>query len=281
MSRDWRSGWRLRPDMTVLDVGCGVGGPMRNIARIAGCSIVGINNNAYQLGRAERLNADASLADRCRVVPGDFMAMPFPADTFDAAYAIEATVHAPDWTGVFGEVFRCLKPGGMFALYDWCLTDRYEEGNAGHDDIKRRIVEGNGLVDIGTSTQLRAAIRRAGFDLIEHYDAAHEGGAPWYEPLAPDRLSLGGLSQFGTRPQGHQQCVAAAGTASRRPAGGCRCRDPARPGRDRARCRRPRRHLHADVFYPCAQAGLDRIPVGSEHVGCAKSPRETQAAGTA
>jgi sterol 24-C-methyltransferase len=169
----------LRPDMTVLDVGCGVGGPMRN--------------NAYQLGRAERLNADASLADRCRAVPGDFMAMPFLAGTFDAAYAIEATVHAPDWTGVFRQVFRCLKPGGMFALYDWCLTDRYEEGNAGHDDIKRRIVEGNGLIDIGTSTQLQAAIRRAGFDLIEHYDAAHEGGAPWYEPLAPGKLSLAGF----------------------------------------------------------------------------------------
>ena len=183
----------LRPDMTVLDVGCGVGGPMRNISRMAGCSIVGINNNAYQLGRAERLNADARLADRCRVVPGDFMAMPFPADTFDAAYAIEATVHAPDWTGVFGEVFRCLKPGGMFALYDWCLTDRYEAGNADHDDIKRRIVAGNGLVDIGTSKQLQAAIRRAGFDLIEHYDAAHEGGAPWYEPLAPGKLSLAGF----------------------------------------------------------------------------------------
>jgi hypothetical protein len=58
------------------------------------------------------------------------------------------------------EVFRCLEPGGMFALYDWCLSVRYEESNAGHDDIKRRIVEGNGLIDIGT-TQFQAAIRRA------------------------------------------------------------------------------------------------------------------------
>src|SRR5262249_19140113 len=39
----------LEPGMTVLDVGCGVAGPMRNIAQMTGCSIVGINNNSYQV----------------------------------------------------------------------------------------------------------------------------------------------------------------------------------------------------------------------------------------
>lgn len=183
----------LRPGMQVLDVGCGVGGPMRNIAGLSGCAIVGINNNAYQLRRAERLNADAGLEPRCRVVPGDFMAMPFSDDEMDAAYAIEATVHAPDWTGVFREVFRCLKPGGGFALYDWCLTDLHDEANAAHRDVKRRIVEGNGLVDIGTSSELQDAIGRAGFEVLEHFDAALLPGIPWYEPLAPTRPSLAGF----------------------------------------------------------------------------------------
>jgi len=40
-----------------------------------------------------------------------------------AVYAIEATVHAPTWEGVYGEIFKVLKPGGLVSvLYtDGCL----------------------------------------------------------------------------------------------------------------------------------------------------------------
>ena len=36
----------------VLDVGCGVGGPARNIARFSGADITGITINDYQVGAA-------------------------------------------------------------------------------------------------------------------------------------------------------------------------------------------------------------------------------------
>jgi len=44
----------LRPGMRVLDVGCGVGGPAREIARFADVTIVGLNNNEYQITRAKK-----------------------------------------------------------------------------------------------------------------------------------------------------------------------------------------------------------------------------------
>ncbi len=50
---------------------------------------------------------------------------------FDAAYAIEATCHAPDRVGVYSEIYRVLKPGAIFACYEWCMTDLYESGNPG------------------------------------------------------------------------------------------------------------------------------------------------------
>ena len=44
----------LRPGMVAVDLGCGVGGPAREIARFSGAGIVGVNDNEYQLKRAAR-----------------------------------------------------------------------------------------------------------------------------------------------------------------------------------------------------------------------------------
>ena len=38
------------PGKKVLDVGCGVGGPLREIAAFTGASVTGLNNNEFQVG---------------------------------------------------------------------------------------------------------------------------------------------------------------------------------------------------------------------------------------
>lgn len=63
----------LRDGMNVLDVGCGVGGPGREIAKFAGVNVVGLNNNDYQIDRATKYAADEGLSDRLSYVKGDFM----------------------------------------------------------------------------------------------------------------------------------------------------------------------------------------------------------------
>lgn len=52
--------------------------------------------------------------------------MPFPDDSFDAIYAIEATVHAPSLSAIYSEIFRVLKPGGIFGVYEWLMTYKYD-----------------------------------------------------------------------------------------------------------------------------------------------------------
>lgn len=52
----------LKPRMRVLDVGCGVGGPAREIARFADVNIVGLNNNEYQVQRARKYTEMAGLS---------------------------------------------------------------------------------------------------------------------------------------------------------------------------------------------------------------------------
>ena len=183
----------LASGMCVLDVGCGVGGPMRNIARFADCHVTGINNNAYQVGRAEAINAAAGLAATCRVIHGDFMSVPLPDASVDAAYSIEATVHAPSWTGVFREIRRVLKPGGCFALYDWCVTAAFDGQNVRHLEIKHAIEQGTGLAELRSIEQFLAELRAAGFELLDHHDHAQGAEIPWFEPLAPSNFSFAGF----------------------------------------------------------------------------------------
>ena len=121
----------LRPGMRVLDVGCGVGGPAREIARFSDTHITGLNNNDFQINRARRYTEKAGLSNQVTFVKGDFMKLSeqFGENAFDAGtlfsfknkrqankhtvYAIEATCHAPTWEGVYGEIFKVLKPGGV------------------------------------------------------------------------------------------------------------------------------------------------------------------------
>jgi sterol 24-C-methyltransferase len=72
--------------MRVLDVGCGVGGPAREIARFSDAKIVGLNNNDFQVGRARRYTKAAGLEDQVRYVKGDFMKLSeqFGENVFDA-----------------------------------------------------------------------------------------------------------------------------------------------------------------------------------------------------
>ncbi|CAI9764978.1 unnamed protein product [Fraxinus pennsylvanica] len=100
----------LKPGQKVLDVGCGIGGPLREIARFSSTSITGLNNNEYQITRGKALNRVAGVDKTCDFVKADFMKMPFPDNSFDAIYAIEATCHAPDAVGCYKEIYRVLKP---------------------------------------------------------------------------------------------------------------------------------------------------------------------------
>jgi sterol 24-C-methyltransferase len=64
---------RLQKGMRVLDVGCGVGGPAREIASFTGCNVVGLNNNGYQVQRANAHAKRAGLSDQVSFIKGDFM----------------------------------------------------------------------------------------------------------------------------------------------------------------------------------------------------------------
>ncbi len=110
--------------------------------------------------------------------------MSFPSNSFDAVYAIEATVHAPSLEGVYSQIFRVLKPGGVFGVYEWLMTDAYDNENPEHRKIRLGIEQGDGISNMVRISEGLQAIKNAGFELELHEDLAdREDPRPWYYPL--------------------------------------------------------------------------------------------------
>jgi len=180
---------QLKPGMRVLDVGCGVGGPAREISRFADVNIVGVNNNDFQIGRARKYTAAAGLSDQVKFAKGDFMKLSeqFGENSFDAVYAIEATVHAPTFEGIYGEIFKVLKPGGIFGVYEWVMTDTWDPSIPEHKAIAHGIEVGDGIPEMRTTVDARNALKTVGFDVLHEEDlAARPDPIPWYYPLEGD-----------------------------------------------------------------------------------------------
>jgi len=111
--------------------------------------------------------------------------MSFADNTFDAIYAIEATVHAPTLEGIYSEIFRVLKPGGVFGVYEWLMTDQYDNDDLHHRAIRLGIEQGDGISNMCKVSEALAAIDAAGFEMLMHKDlAGGDDALPWYWPLS-------------------------------------------------------------------------------------------------
>jgi sterol 24-C-methyltransferase len=110
--------------------------------------------------------------------------MPFPDNTFDRIYSIEATCHAPALAGVYSEIYRVLKPGGTYATYEWLLNDNYDASNPEHRQISYDIEIGDGIPALVKKNVAIDAFKKVGFEVIHNEDLADKGDEiPWYYPL--------------------------------------------------------------------------------------------------
>ncbi|KAK2784994.1 Delta(24)-sterol C-methyltransferase [Emmonsiellopsis sp. PD_33] len=189
----------LQENQLVLDVGCGVGGPAREIVKFAGVKVIGLNNNDYQIERATQYAAKEGLSDKLRFTKGDFMQMSFEPETFDAVYAIEATVHAPSLEGVYSQIYKVLKPGGTFGVYEWVMTDAYDNDNPEHREIRLGIEQGDGISNMVKAQVAIDAMKAAGFELLKAEDLADRPDEiPWYYPLAGSWKHMSSMGDFFT-----------------------------------------------------------------------------------
>jgi SAM-dependent methyltransferase len=117
-------GLGLGSDSRALEVGCGLGGPMRFLAERYECTITGVDASPRQLAIARALTAGLAVERELEFVHADAGALPFAAESFTHVYSIEAFFHVADKRAAFAEAFRVLAPGGVFCLQDFIVHDR-------------------------------------------------------------------------------------------------------------------------------------------------------------
>ncbi|KAJ4720948.1 Gamma-tocopherol methyltransferase [Melia azedarach] len=108
---------------SIVDVGCGIGGSSRYLARKFGAKCQGITLSPVQAQRGNALAAAQGLADQVSFQVADALEQPFPDGQFDLVWSMESGEHMPDKSKFVGELARVAAPGGTIIIVTWCHRD--------------------------------------------------------------------------------------------------------------------------------------------------------------
>ncbi len=146
----------------LYDVGTGVGGPAIYIANKTGCRVAGVDVAEVGIEMAEKLAKASNLRSRTEFHLTDAMNTPFEEDTFDVAMSLNVMNVFEDKVGLFKEVLRVLKPGGIWAF----LSGTFDMPD--DPEVKRKMARGYLIPQYYDSLpSYRRMLKEAGFEVEE------------------------------------------------------------------------------------------------------------------
>ncbi|KAL5724649.1 tocopherol C-methyltransferase [Ranunculus cassubicifolius] len=108
---------------SIVDVGCGIGGSSRYLAKKYGAKCQGITLSPVQAQRAQDLANAQGLGDNCKFQVADALNQPFPDGEFDLVWSMESGEHMPDKSKFVNELIRVAAPGATIIIVTWCHRD--------------------------------------------------------------------------------------------------------------------------------------------------------------
>jgi MPBQ/MSBQ methyltransferase len=173
----------------VLDVGSGVGGTSRCLAKEFGCRVTGIDLTDEYCRAAAMLCAKIGLTDLVDYRQGDATHLPFDDGTFDVVWTEHVAMNIPDKSRLYSEMHRVLKPGGTLAIYDILAGP---SGPVLFPVPWARTPDTSFLV---RPEELRKLLEDAGFTVSDWSDTT-EGARAWFVSLA-EKIRKEGLPPLG------------------------------------------------------------------------------------
>jgi ubiquinone/menaquinone biosynthesis C-methylase UbiE len=150
----------------LLDIGSGIGGPARYLARRFGCRVTGIDLTAEFCDVARHLTQLLGMQDQVRFEQGDALAMPFASATFAGAYSMNVSMNIADKGAFYREIRRVLRPGG------WLLLSELAQGPGGPMQYPAPWAASAQTSFLATPDETRQGLAEAGFEVRAMHDTA-------------------------------------------------------------------------------------------------------------
>jgi SAM-dependent methyltransferase len=165
----------ITADMSVLDIGSGIGGPARFLAATYGCPVTGVDLSEAFVDAARYLTGRTGQGGQVSFETASALELPFADGLFDAALLQHVAMNISDRARLYREIRRVLKPGGRFATFDVVL-------NSGDPHYPVPWARTPGTSFLMTAAATREAIEPAGFRTLAWQDDT-EAAKAWIAEL--------------------------------------------------------------------------------------------------
>lgn len=142
-----------------LDIGCGGGANIKRLLQKSpNGKVTGIDYSDVSVKESQKNNKAEIENNRCKILQGNVMELPFTEETFDIATAFETIYFWPDISKAFEQVYRVLKSGGTFMICNEA------NGENSKDEKWTNMIQG---MKIYNSEQIKKSLEEAGFSDIK------------------------------------------------------------------------------------------------------------------
>jgi SAM-dependent methyltransferase len=179
----------LRSTMRVLDIGSGIGGTSRCLAKEFGCRVTGIDLSDDYCRVASMLTEKVGLDGLINYHRGDATNLPFEDNEFDVVWTEHVAMNIPNKRRFYSEMHRVLRPGGTLAIYDVLAGS---SGSVLFPVPWARTPDTSFLV---SPEELRELLRDSGFTVSDWKDTTAEA-REWFVNLA-ERIRREGFPALG------------------------------------------------------------------------------------